>query len=267
MQQILSILLFSELFLFSALIFTAEAADDFDPKALLQLSLEELSTIEIEETIPESNHSPDIISDTMPGLGLELDMGKDGLWRAETVAVRNSGDNGLNGGLGTSGESSDYLFNKASQGYIHEHGLEAVLHYSRNVFNIYLGHTQVQTENTDSLHQGGLYTSPSQSLQAYPENITRTDLVWNFHPKWRAAGNYLVYWNRHTPDGQKVGGNHLLNFNVSYQPSDMTELSLSAKNVLGDDELNPANQSSNFQAPGDSLLEERSFWLSGRIRF
>lgn len=202
-------------------------------------------------------------------------------WQSDSVLFYNQVDNIIDVGairgnnLGITlppigsdipGNANNYWFFKNNDGSIEQLGFETSLHYVAETFNATISHAYVEALSASPQNIGSMYITQAKQLKAFPQNVTRLNLVWRPLQKVTLGANYLYYSDWHATNGLKAEGGHLLNASAIYSPFERLELTLSVKNILGENNLYPMNNTvGGDQSPGVPALERTTFWLKARL--
>jgi outer membrane receptor protein involved in Fe transport len=153
-----------------------------------------------------------------------------------------------------------YWFYVNKAGSSEQIGFETSVRYAAEPFNIAASHSLV-----DPLSYTGSTTRQVQ-MPAIAQNVTRFNVIYKPWKQVSFGANYLFYDSWNDTLGRPTQGAHLLNTSVIYTPYKSLELTLSVKNILGENNLYPIlNYVSNDVAPGAPAIESTTFWLSTRI--
>lgn len=156
---------------------------------------------------------------------------------------------------------SYYWFYVNKSGSSEQIGFETSVRYTAEPFNITASHSFV-----DALSS----TNRANEVQfpAIAENVTRLNVIFKPWKQVAFGANYLFFdsWNIPTADKLKAEGAHLLNASVMYSPLKELDLSLSVKNILGENNLSPMIIY-NSGVAGAPAFESTTFWLNVRVNF
>lgn len=166
------------------------------------------------------------------------------------------------------GDWNGYWFYKNNEGDIKQYGLETSLSYRKNSFSCNLSHGYVTLDSVSTQQQGSMYVTPMKNISAYPENVTRLNLIWESLSTISTSVNYLYYHNWYSPQDQKIDGNHLLNLGLLFTLSTKWEFLFMVKNLFDADALYPMNSNAGDASLSDGTpaVEERTVWFSFRYR-
>jgi outer membrane receptor protein involved in Fe transport len=164
------------------------------------------------------------------------------------------------------GSVNNYWFFKNNDGSIDQLGFETSLHYVAEPFNITLSHAYVDVLSVSQQNIGSMYITKNGQLRATPQNVSRLNIAWHPLQKITFGINYLYYGTWYATDGTQADGGHLLGAAALYTPVERLELSLSVKNILGENNLYPMNNNVNGDvSPGTPALEATTFWLKAKL--
>ena len=176
-------------------------------------------------------------------------------------------------GTDTPGDWNGYWFYKNTAGRIRHYGLEAGLAYAGRIFSAELSHSLVKLDADNAANKTSMYVTPNEHIRAYPEHVTRLNLMISPVDRITTAVNYLYYYSWYSPrpnqPDKKMDGNHILNLSAMINIIEDVELSLVVKNVLDEDELYPINKNAGEESlpDGSPALEEQTFWITLRHAF
>ncbi|MDO9103461.1 MAG: TonB-dependent receptor [Methylovulum sp.] len=164
------------------------------------------------------------------------------------------------------GSANNYWFFKNNDGSIDQLGFEASLHYVAGPFHVTASHAYVDVLSVSQQNIGSMYITKTGQLRATPQNVTRLNITWHALQQVSFGVNYLYYSDWYATTGMRADGGHLLSAGVLYSPWERLELSLSVKNILGENNLYPMNNNANsFVSPGTPALEATTFWLKAKL--
>lgn len=161
--------------------------------------------------------------------------------------------------------SNAYWFSKNNQGSINQIGNEASLRYTADNFNITASHAFVDVLSASAQNVGSMYLSKNGQHRAYPQNVTRLNIIWKPLEQFSLGVNYLYYSSWYASNGMKADGGHLLNASAIYSPFERLELALNIKNILGEDNLYPLTNTVGDTSPGTPSIEQPTFWVTARL--
>lgn len=184
-------------------------------------------------------------------------------WRDATVFTIPS--------LGTDvpGDWNGYWFYKNTEGQIVEGGTEINLGYKSKSIIANLNHSYVTVLEADEQQLTSMYLTSDQNFKAFPENVTRLNVVTNIKP-WLSLGfNYLYYYKWYSPRDFESSANHLVNFSTQFRFLNNFNAIVSVTNLLNQSELYPMNSNAGDTALSDGTpaVEKTSVWLSLKYNF
>jgi hypothetical protein len=108
---------------------------------------------------------------------------------------------------------------------------------------------------------------PSAYMKAYPEDVTRLNLMLPVNSRLTFSGNGLYYWRWHSPLNVESEGGVMVDLVARYALSARAYLSPAIKNVLNENSLWPMNSNAGDRelSPGAPAAEARAFWV--QVRF
>jgi outer membrane receptor protein involved in Fe transport len=135
-----------------------------------------------------------------------------------------------------------------------------------------LSHSVVRVISADRELYGSIYLTPNSANRrhrAYPENVTRANIMIYPTDKLSLSLNYLHFYDWYAPTGQRVIGSGILNSAIAYTFMENMELILSATNLLQTTVLYPLNNNAGDVAigSGSPAIEGRTYWLNFRYTF
>jgi len=167
------------------------------------------------------------------------------------------------------GDWNGYWFFKNNDGKIKQYGVEASLTYTQEKYSLNLSHALVKISDAPDQQRASMYLTNDLNFKAFPENVTRLNVIATPTPQSTIAMNYLYYYQWYSPRDQAVDGNHIVNVGAIYEFTPQIDVSVNIKNLLNQDNLYPMN--SNAEGPdlsdGTPALEETSFWARFRYHF
>lgn len=154
-----------------------------------------------------------------------------------------------------------YWFYVNKSGSSEQIGFETSVYYTAESFNITVSHSFVDSLNST-------IAKNEVQLPAVAQNVTRLNMIFKPWKQIAFGANYLFFdsWNVPVPNNVKAEGAHLLNASMIYSPLKELELSLSVKNILGENNLSPMIAYDTGIA-GAPALESTTFWLNFRFDF
>jgi len=168
------------------------------------------------------------------------------------------------------GDWNGYWFYKNVKGNLTQWGVEAILTYADKYFKANLSYSLVKLGSVDEEQKNNMYVTGDGNIRAYPENVTRLNLISTPIPKLTLAITGLYYFDWNSPRDQKVKGNVILNAGVGYELLDGFELSIIGKNLAFAKELYPMNSNAGggtVQSDGTHGIEYTTFWCNLNYSF
>ena len=167
------------------------------------------------------------------------------------------------------GDWNGYWFFKNTQGDIHQGGGEMVLTLkTRSVFAT-LSHSLVKVISFDNQQRGSMYLTTKGSIKAYPENITRVNIISSLTNKISIGMNYLYYFRWNSPTDQEVKSNHLVNLSINFSLLRNLKLAFNCVNLFNQRLLYPMNSNVGDASLSDGTpsVEATTFWVNLSYQF
>lgn len=167
------------------------------------------------------------------------------------------------------GDWNGFWFFKNTAGSIKQLGAEWSLVYKNNDWLTSFSHSTVQVLSSDEQQRGSMYVTEGGRTKAYPEHVTRANILYSFSKKFTTGFHYLYYYNWRSPNDREVSGNHLLNAAFQYRLHEKVSIFANINNLLGQDELYPMNNNVNNPTLSDGTpsVEKRTFWFRVSYNF
>ncbi len=167
------------------------------------------------------------------------------------------------------GDWNGYWFFKNTQGQIVQSGFESVFSFKSKKMMGNVSHSFVKVINSSEQQRGSMYLTSEGNFKAYPENVTRVNVIGSVTPNFSVGFNYAYYYFWYSPNDQKVNANHLLNIAASYKLFKKLDLTASLTNLLNQTKLYPMNSNVGDVelSDGTPSVENTSVWLSVRYNF
>jgi len=235
---------------------------------------------QIEGNIPGLGNLSAIEPENIQSLELAFNQRLERRWQFDTVVFYNIAKNIIDVGgfslppdqplppIGTDvpGSNNNYWFFKNNTGSIEQLGVEASARYAIESFNATLSHAVVDMLSASDQNLGSMYVSKTGDMRAAPQNVTRLNLVWKPRQNLTVGVNYLYYSDWFATNGQQADGGNLLNAALVYNPWRRLEVTLTIKNILGENNLYPMNNNvTGATSHGTPALEETTFWLRAKF--
>lgn len=170
------------------------------------------------------------------------------------------------------GDWGGYFFFRNVPGTLKQTGGEYSISFLSKYFGFDLSHSVVRVISADRELYGSIYLTPNSANRrhrAYPENVTRANIMIYPTDKLSLSLNYLHFYDWYAPTGQRVIGSGILNSAIAYTFMENMELILSATNLLQTTVLYPLNNNAGDVAigSGSPAIEGRTYWLNFRYTF
>jgi outer membrane receptor for ferrienterochelin and colicin len=167
------------------------------------------------------------------------------------------------------GSWNGYWFFKNTEGAIEQVGGEFTAKYKGEAISVIASHSIVKLLNADNQQRGSMYITAEDNFKAYPENVSRVNLIYDITKKFSVSANYLYYYSWNSPRDQKVDGNHILNLSGLFDIGEHIQSSITVTNVLGQQELYPMNSNAgdNTLSDGTPALEKPTYWFRIGYKF
>ncbi len=185
----------------------------------------------------------------------------------------------VNIGTDVPGDWNGYWYFKNTKGTFSQIGAELALAYTIPKYSIQLTQAVVQVQSATkeqkdlAIANNSMYLSSETNTdklhaKAYPEIVTRLNILANPIRKLNCAINLMYYSDWYSPIGTKAKGGIFANVGIGYNFKNNLELNLSIKNVGNNTNLYPMN--SNAGGPdvssGTPGWESRTFWATLRMK-
>ncbi|NCN08268.1 MAG: TonB-dependent receptor [Leptospira sp.] len=170
------------------------------------------------------------------------------------------------------GDWGGYFFFRNVPGILKQTGGEYTISFLSKYIGFDLSHSVVRVISADRELYGSIYLTPNTANRrhrAYPENVTRANIMIYPTDKLSFSLNYLHFYDWYAPTGERVIGKGILNSAVAYNFTEKMELVLSATNLLQTTVLYPLNNNAGDVAIGNGSpsIEGRTYWLNFRYTF
>lgn len=167
------------------------------------------------------------------------------------------------------GSWNGYWYFKNTEGAIQQAGFELSGRYKIENLSISASHSLVRLLNADKQQKGSMYITSKDNFKAYPENISRAQIMFDFTDNLAIAANYIYYYNWYSPRDQLVKGNHLLNFSGIITLGKHFETTFTVKNVLAQKQLYPMNSNAGDASLSDGTpsIEKPTYWIKAAYVF
>ncbi|MCC5815388.1 MAG: TonB-dependent receptor [Leptospira sp.] len=170
------------------------------------------------------------------------------------------------------GDWGGYFFFRNTPGILKQAGGEFIISYNSDWFGVDLSHSVVRVVSADEEIFGSIYISSNSANRrhsAYPENVSRANIMFFPIDKLTLSMNYLHFYDWYAPTGDRVIGTGIMNAGIGYNFTENMELIFSAKNILDSNVLYPLNNAAGDVAlgAGTPSLEGRTYWVNFRYTF
>jgi outer membrane receptor protein involved in Fe transport len=167
------------------------------------------------------------------------------------------------------GDWNGYWFFKNTEGEIEQAGFEAIVSYRNKNLTANISHSLVSVISSSDQQRGSMYLTDDGNFKAYPENVTRLNLISSITKDLSVGFNYLYYYKWFSPGDQMVKANHLINLSLSYEFFKNFNLSASCVNLLNQTALYPMNSNVGDanMSDGTPSVEKITFWGSLGYKF
>ncbi len=173
------------------------------------------------------------------------------------------------------GDWNGYFFFRNLPGEIRNGGVEATLSYRSERWTAALSHANVRVLSASRVlfdeFNGGMYLagdSANQRARAYPENVSRLNLIVSVLENLDVSMNALYYWAWYSPLGDRVIGQLTFNAGILWAINENMELTVEGKNLSNQGALWPMNSNAGGpdNASGAPGLEEPSWWATLTVK-
>ncbi|GAB4126040.1 MAG: hypothetical protein OHK0045_10850 [Raineya sp.] len=184
----------------------------------------------------------------------------------------------VNIGSDIPGDWNGYWYFKNTPGTFTQLGNETSLSFIKPKFSALLSHSFVRvldatTEQRDlAIAANSMYLAADQQerlrYKAFPENVTRLNLMAKPLEKLHLALNTLYYSSWYSPAGTIAQGGVIINAGVGFDISPKISLDLQAKNLTNNTNLYPMNSNAGGPdvSPGTPGWENTTFWATMRLK-
>ena len=172
-------------------------------------------------------------------------------------------------GTDVPGDWNGYWYFKNTAGSITQGGFEASITFKQGPIFASLSHSYVKLIDAADQQLGSMYITADKNFKAYPENVTRFNIIASIFRDLKAGLNYTYYYKWYSPKDQEVGGNHMVNLSLKYTLLDKLLISASVVNLLGQKTLYPMNSNASGQdlSDGTPAMENTSIWFKLGYKF
>lgn len=231
---------------------------------------------QIKTAIPNYSVSTNVVPESLKTLELAFNQRLNNAWQLENVLFYSKdshvidvgfvdGDNLPPIGSDIPGKVDNspysYYWFYVNKGSSEQIGFETSIRYTSELFNITASHSFVDALSSNNRANG-------VQLPAIAQSVTRLNMIFKPWEQVAFGANYLFFdsWNIPTAANLKADGAHLLNVSVMYSPIKELDVSLSVKNILGENNLSPMINY-NKGVAGAPAFESTTFWMNFRVNF
>lgn len=170
------------------------------------------------------------------------------------------------------GDWGGYFFFRNTPGILRQGGGELSLGFKQKMMDISISHSAVKVLGASTeLHGSQYLTSDTKHkhFKAYPENVSRINLLVYPIEKVSIGLNYLYNYNWYAPTGANVEGIHMLNGGAQINISENYFFVLSVRNIFDSKNLYPINSVAGdvTLAAGTPSYEGRTYWFQFKAIF
>lgn len=172
-------------------------------------------------------------------------------------------------GTDVPGDWNGYWYYKNTEGDLKQYGTEINLTYKDKYFFANLSHSLVKIHEVSDQQLGSMYVTSENQFKAFPENVTRFNLIASATADLKIGLNYMYYFSWFSPTNKEVPGNHLVNLSAKYTLKKKLSARISVANLLGQTELYPMNSNvgDTQLSGGASTVLNTTFWLTLGYKF
>lgn len=184
----------------------------------------------------------------------------------------------VNIGSDIPGDWNGYWFFKNTPGTFTQIGNESSLSFSKPNFSAILSHSFVQVLNATAeqkdlaIAANSMYLAADQKqklrYKAFPEQVTRLNLLAKPLKKLQVALNALYYSSWYSPIGTLAKGGLVINAGVGLQVSPKVDVDVQLKNLSNNNNLYPMNSNAGGPdvSPGTPAWESTTLWATLRLK-
>lgn len=176
-------------------------------------------------------------------------------------------------GTDIAGDWNGFWFFKNNEGQIRSWGAELSANYQWDEVLFGASYSSVRVLSaSDDQFGGSMYiagTRNNEHFKAYPEDVLRFHMTWQFTDELTLGYNHLYYRQWLSPANNVVKGNHLGYVALGWQPTKQLSMRLNLTNLFNAKKLYPLNNNAGEQdlSDGAPTLEERTWWVNMSYRF
>lgn len=170
------------------------------------------------------------------------------------------------------GDWGGYFFFRNTPGILRQGGGEISLGLKQTKYDISISHSAVKVLGASTeLHNSQYLTSDTRNkhFRAYPENVTRLNILLYPVSSVSIGLNYLYNYNWFAPTGANVKGIHMLNGGCQWNFFENMYMIVSVRNILDAQNLYPINSVAGdvTLAQGTPSYEGRTYWIQIKAVF
>jgi len=183
-------------------------------------------------------------------------------WPNHTDALPNIGDVPV-------GDFGGFWHFKNNKGKVSMAGMESSLIYTSEKALVNISHSLVYVVSAEQDHKNGsMYVTPNEKVKAFPQNVTRFNVIYKGLSNTKVSLNYLYYYKWVSPLDRELESNHMANLSMIHSFSSGISVFGNVKNLLDDDKLYPMNNTlESALKDGTPTYEERTYWLGLKYDF
>jgi len=165
-------------------------------------------------------------------------------------------------GTDVPGDWNGYWYFKNTEGAISQAGVELTTTFKNKFLYANVSHSLVKLLKVDDQQLGSMYVTANKKHKAYPENVTRFNLMSVINKSFRTGFTGMYYYNWFSPTDQKVGSNILLNLSAIYEYKRTLKAQFTVANILNQKVLYPMNSNVGDASlsDGSPAIETITFW-------
>ncbi len=170
------------------------------------------------------------------------------------------------------GDWGGYFFFRNTPGILRQGGGEISFGIKQTKYDVSVSHSAVKVLGASTeLHNSQYLTSDPKNkhFRAYPENVTRLNLLLYPINSVSIGLNYLYNYNWYAPTGANVKGIHMLNGGCQWNFYENMYMIVSVRNILDAQNLYPINSVAGdvTLAQGTPSYEGRTYWIQIKAVF
>lgn len=184
----------------------------------------------------------------------------------------------VNIGSDIPGDWNGYWYFKNTPGTFTQIGNETSISFTKPNFSVVLSHSLIRVldataEQRDlAIAANSMYLAADEQerlrYKAFPENVTRLNLMAKPVKKLHLALNTLYYSSWYSPAGTIAKGGVVVNAGIGFDVNPRTSFDLQAKNLTNQNNLYPMNSNAGGPdvSPGTPGWESTTFWATLRLK-